>query len=193
MIGNDVVDLRLAAVQSNWRRKGFIEKVFTSQEQELITTAIDPDHIVWLLWSMKEAAYKIHQRRYKLQRRLNWLGQECHILCKDNSGASGKVRIEKDWYYTSSEISMEALCSFAVKDKNLQVKNVLLKNHGREAKAQLKKELAKRFLLDPTALAVKKDPEGIPFVTYRERLFFSSFSLSSHGRFSGYSCALMNS
>ena len=77
MIGNDIVDLELAAVQSNWRRKGFLEKVFTASEREIISSGEDPDLTVWLLWSMKEAAYKAHQRRFSLSRRLNWQYQEC--------------------------------------------------------------------------------------------------------------------
>ena len=32
MIGNDVVDLQLAKTQSNWQRKGFLEKQFTEFE-----------------------------------------------------------------------------------------------------------------------------------------------------------------
>ncbi len=59
MLGNDIVDLQLAAKQSNWRRKGYLQKIFTSQEQDLIANATNQDQMVWLLWSMKEAAYKI--------------------------------------------------------------------------------------------------------------------------------------
>ena len=59
MLGNDIVDLQLAAKQGNWRRKGYLQKIFTSQEQDLISNATDQNQIVWLLWSMKEAAYKI--------------------------------------------------------------------------------------------------------------------------------------
>ena len=32
-IGNDIVDLSLAKIQSNWQRKGFLEKQFTQKEQ----------------------------------------------------------------------------------------------------------------------------------------------------------------
>ncbi|SJZ60010.1 4'-phosphopantetheinyl transferase superfamily protein [Chitinophaga eiseniae] len=62
MIGNDVVDLQLAAVESNWRRKGYLHKIFSPEEQLLIGQATDPDRMVWLLWSAKEAAYKIIHR-----------------------------------------------------------------------------------------------------------------------------------
>ena len=38
MIGNDIVDLKLAKNQSNWQRKGFLEKQFTEEEQKTILT-----------------------------------------------------------------------------------------------------------------------------------------------------------
>ncbi|WP_343743850.1 4'-phosphopantetheinyl transferase superfamily protein [Chitinophaga sp.] len=62
MIGNDVVDLQLAAVESNWRRRGYLDKLFSPAEQQLIAQAVDQHRMVWLLWSAKEAAYKIIHR-----------------------------------------------------------------------------------------------------------------------------------
>ena len=56
MIGNDVIDLQLAAVQSNWQRPGFREKIVTEGENHLIDAAEDPFQTVWRLWSMKESA-----------------------------------------------------------------------------------------------------------------------------------------
>lgn len=64
MTGNDIVDMKLAAAESNWKRKGFIEKIFTLQEQLYITDALAPNEMVWKLWSMKESAYKIYTRQY---------------------------------------------------------------------------------------------------------------------------------
>ena len=34
MIGNDIVDLDLARKESNWKRKGFLDKIFSLQEQQ---------------------------------------------------------------------------------------------------------------------------------------------------------------
>lgn len=62
MIGNDVVDLATAKIESNWRRKGLLSKIFTTAEQNLIQNAQNQDEMVWLLWSLKESAYKAYQR-----------------------------------------------------------------------------------------------------------------------------------
>ncbi|WP_343670695.1 4'-phosphopantetheinyl transferase superfamily protein [Chitinophaga sp.] len=64
MIGNDIIDLRTAAVESNWRRPNYLSKIFTPKEQSLIYD----DKTVWWLWSAKEAVYKIINRA-TLQRR----------------------------------------------------------------------------------------------------------------------------
>ncbi|WP_338409417.1 4'-phosphopantetheinyl transferase superfamily protein [uncultured Flavobacterium sp.] len=62
MIGNDVVDLSLAKKESNWKRKGFLTKIFTPFEQNLIHNAIHQEQMVWMLWSIKESSYKAYQR-----------------------------------------------------------------------------------------------------------------------------------
>lgn len=59
MIGNDLVDLQLASKESNWQRKGYLQKVCTPEEQELILTSANPYRVFWTLWSMKESVYKI--------------------------------------------------------------------------------------------------------------------------------------
>lgn len=59
MIGNDVVDLDLAKSESNWERKGYIIKIFTEYEQKLIQNSSYKTETIWILWSRKEAVYKI--------------------------------------------------------------------------------------------------------------------------------------
>ena len=63
MIGNDIIDLALALKESNWKRKGFLDKIFTKNEQLLILNTQNPEVMVWNLWSRKEAAYKIYNRQ----------------------------------------------------------------------------------------------------------------------------------
>lgn len=67
MIGNDIVDLTRARTESNWQRKGYIQKIFTLQEQHLIDTATNPEQMVWMLWSMKESVYKATFRQTRLR------------------------------------------------------------------------------------------------------------------------------
>ena len=192
MIGNDVVDLGLASRQSNWRRKGFLEKVFSSAELEVITTSTDKGTLVWLLWSMKEAAYKAHQREFSLPRRLNWLVQECKITSCISEMVSGEVSVEGKIYKTTSEITSEYIHTSAKKSSNSGVKNAVFKAPSSEAKKNFLQEISCRYEVPFGELQLEKDLLGMP-VLYRKRsFFFDRFSFSGHGRFYAYSLPLIN-
>ena len=192
MIGNDVVDLEQARRESNWRRKGFLEKVFSPAEQDFLSTSNDPDLAVWLLWSMKEAAYKAHQREYDLPRQLNWLAQECEVLKLGSNAASGVVNISGSTYYTSSEITLEYVHTSAEKLQNTGVKNVIFEASSSAVKQHLIKLVSEYFGVAGTSLQLKKNSSGIPFLEGEDSFFFNRFSLSGHGRFYAYSLSLIN-
>lgn len=158
MIGNDIVDLAQSRLESRWSRKGLIEKLFTPQEQQLIKNYHDPEIMVWLLWSMKEAAYKIHNRQTKIR---EFIPKK--LICKlsfiNNSHAFGSVSYHKNTYYTKTFISLESIHSIAVNTiENLS--NVI--------------EIEKK--------AITKDNHGIPYLKTSEEIL-KDVSISNHGRF----------
>lgn len=191
MIGNDLIDMVAAAGQSNWRRKGFFDKVFSKEEQAVIFSATDQNLLVWLLWSMKEAAYKAHQRQFKLPRKLNWLRQKCKIISLGQNSASGIVEIDKQSYFTSSDLSPQFIHTAAVIQKNLIVKNALFAASSEVAKTQLLSLIGENFSLPKKHLSYKKNMEGVPYITYRSELFFNQFSFSGHGKYSAFSMSLI--
>jgi len=103
MLGNDIVDLDLAKIQSNWRRKNYLDKIFNAEEKLLVTSAEKPDVMVWLLWSMKESAYKIYNRKTN-KRLFNPFAFQCTILVFNNKIAQGFVKYNTSQVLTSSEI-----------------------------------------------------------------------------------------
>lgn len=125
MIGNDIVDLLQAAKDSNWQRKGFLDKLFTPEEQFMISSDIHPPLMIWLLWSMKESAYKINSRETKLR-----LFAPAKLVCNNliilNKKATGHVTCEDKAYYTSSEINED------------YIHTVAAENEGELAHAQVK-------------------------------------------------------
>ena len=136
MIGNDIVDLALARKESNWKRKGFLDKIFTRNEQLLILTAKNPDVMVWNLWSRKEAAYKIYNRETKIRGYFP-LQLECFDLDSFDGVAFGKVAIKNQIYYTKTEVSSEFVHTIAVENvsnfnvvKTLENRNNIQKNNG---------------------------------------------------------------
>ncbi len=115
MIGIDLVDLKQANTESNWQRKGYLDKIFTNTEQELIHKHQDPNVMVWLLWSMKEAAYKIWSRT---------TGQRTYaptaLVCKNikfKESISGIVTNLEQQYFTQSDLTENYICTIAAPEK----------------------------------------------------------------------------
>ena len=103
MIGNDLVDLNAASRESNWKRKGFQNKLFNEKEQAIIISHINPEEMVWLLWSMKEAAYKIYNKVTGI-REYAPLKLSCTLTESYNAEYYGKVQISGKVYFTKSTL-----------------------------------------------------------------------------------------
>jgi len=113
MIGNDVIDLQQARLDSNWRRPGFSAKIFTSREQQLISEAQDPEWMVWQLWSMKEAGYKIINRMTR-ERLFAPLSYECSPRAMEPHETFGTVLHAGLCLYTRTIYSQLCLNTLAL-------------------------------------------------------------------------------
>jgi phosphopantetheinyl transferase (holo-ACP synthase) len=113
VIGNDIVDLAVAKKESNWQRKGFLNKIFTFEEQLRIQSSENQEIAIWSLWSRKEAAYKIYNRSSQLR-----LFNPFQLECWDETIAAdciyGKVILENQLYYTKTEINSDFIYTEAV-------------------------------------------------------------------------------
>ncbi len=109
MIGNDIVDLALAKKESNWKREGYLNKIFTSKEQMLISASENPDIMVWNLWSRKEAVYKIYNRKTGIRAFI-----PLKIECSKVDLEIGIVTCFNEIYYTKTEITNQYINTVAV-------------------------------------------------------------------------------
>ena len=155
MIGNDVVDLVLARTESNWRRPGFISKIFTDKEQKLIRTHHNPELLIWNLWSRKEAVYKIYNRETGIRA---FIPQE--LECLYNTDYEGRVLCKGKYYYTQTTIENDFLHSIAVTEES---------------------HFHLITLLDKKQTIVKK--EGLPFIQCDNSPALVPISISHHGRY----------
>lgn len=129
MIGNDIVDLRQAMLESNWRRKGYLAKLFSITEQQWIQEAENPSQIVWLLWSMKEAVYKIYSRRN------NWhafapLKLICNSLEIKGELATGSVQCENIIFFTQTMLSAHFIHTIASEQFPMQTVKVSISSYN---------------------------------------------------------------
>lgn len=158
MIGNDVVDLIQARQDSNWQRSGFLDKLFLESEQLLIAKAKNPEIMVWMLWSMKEAAYKILNR--KTQKR-EYIPKQllCSISSSDASGYTGFVRHVDFSCYTQTRITEGIIHTFATAQQE-----------------DLK------WVTEVTAPNIIKDEHRIPWLYDSASATLVPVSVSHHGR-----------
>ncbi|MFV8326979.1 4'-phosphopantetheinyl transferase superfamily protein [Flavobacterium sp. ZS1P14] len=155
MIGNDIVDLALARKENNWKRKGFLEKVFTPKEQLLISNAINPEVMVWNLWSRKEAAYKIYNRATQMRAFI-----PLRLVCHYENETLGSVTCNGNTYFTQTNITDDFIHSIAV----------------------VKKEYFNAIKSLNSKVKVNKI-NGIPFIIDERTKIRKPVSISHHGLF----------
>lgn len=153
MIGNDVVDLAVAKTESNWKRKGYLDKIATASEQLLLQKSTNQELAFWNLWSRKEAVYKIiiqkgGKRGY----------YPIKIVCLDLNLEYGVVQFQNQIFYTKTTVTAESVYSLAVEDViNFEKIKALENNH----------------------LLFKVD--GIPFISLNNLV--KNVSKTHHGKF----------
>ena len=155
MIGNDIVDLALALKESNWKRKGYLDKIFTKHEQLRIIKSNNPENMVWNLWSRKEAAYKIFNRISGI-RSYNPIQFECFDIDK----SIGKVINKGVLYYTKTEINLEYIHTVSVLNRT---------------------DFESVKFLNRTKALFKIN--GIPYVKEANKKVIYPISISNHGNF----------
>lgn len=174
MLGNDIVDLQLAKSQSNWRRKGFLEKIFTPEEQNAILNAKNPNTIVWLFWSMKEAVYKIINRE-TLNRFYSPQKFKCKIILLDNGTAEGIVAYNGISYFTKSDLSQNFIYTLAcTKTSNFEKFTTKYLPDSTNYTPLLKQEFG---------INLQKNLFGVPEVIDFEQKTKKPISISHHGRY----------
>lgn len=189
MIGNDLVDLKLAAKQSNWQRKGFLDKLFMPKEQEYILNSDNPFETVWLLWSLKESAYKAylqtHNERFFAPKKL-----ACHLISKNK----GTVLINNTLFFTESEIGEAFIYTVAFtknQHKNFfsdcfKFEHLEFKNQQSQTYQKVLAAFANKLKLPVKQLKIKKNNQGVPRLFQDEMLLKNSFSLTHHGEFGAF-------
>lgn len=156
MIGNDIVDLALARKESHWKRPGYLDKIFTPYEKQLIQKDENPEIMVWNLWSRKEAAYKIYNRETGIRAFI-----PLQLVCFYENNSSGWVVCRGKIYHTKTTILNDEIHTIAVLQKKYFDKICLINS---------KKNIQKI--------------NGIPFLVEHQNHVLRPVSISHHGRYS---------
>ena len=186
MIGNDIIDLKIARAERKSDNLRFMDKVFTNNEKNLILNAQDPDLQLWVLWSMKEAAYKAHQRIYDLPRILNPGSYECKYSKEENSGI---VKIGSSEYGINILITSEYIHSTTYTKEYSQV----VYANGNTSKYDLLINFLTQNAFERDEIQLSKDHKGIPSICLKDLSKKLPISLSHHGNFTAFTIPLINS
>jgi phosphopantetheinyl transferase (holo-ACP synthase) len=204
VIGNDIVDLQQARQESNWRRRRYVEKIFTQEEQQLIITAEAPDTMVWLLWSCKEAAYKRwaskSQERRFFPKKIEVKGfqrvqnndlataeADCQVV---RHHYTSHVQIVDHCYTVHTRLVGDFIHSWTLPEgeKLLLCKVAPLCQPDLSAgtRSLLFGHLAPYFRWSPADISLQKNEHGRPFIYYQNKKCPLSLSLAHHGRYGGF-------
>jgi len=170
MLGNDIIDLKKAKTTSNWKRKGYLAKIFNLGEQAEILNSAHPEIILWLLWSMKEATYKIINRE-SLQRFYNPKKFSCKL-----NGAEGFVSFEDSICYTKSVINENLIHTIAsTKNENLTLFQTSYLENTNDYLSEFNSKSANYIL--------GKNENGIPNLVNKNNGESHFASISHHGAY----------
>jgi phosphopantetheine--protein transferase-like protein len=187
VIGNDIVDLKTASLQSNWRRRGFLEKLFNEKEQQIILSSSHPENQLWTLWAMKESAYKAHQRRFNLPRKFDPI----NFSATPFSGQEGKVLANGSIYSTRVSAGPDYIHCIAKSSSSMKV---ISNRYFRiqDMKGHFIDKISELRNLPKKDLQLQKDSNFVPYLTYKEQYLALDFSFSHHGDYSAFALALTN-
>lgn len=184
MIGNDIVDITEAKKASNWQRPRFLDKLFTSEEQQLIHNSEDAFIMVWQLWSIKEAAYKLYIQNHP-SRFYNPKGFECDI-----KHLKGKVKFKNFSCYVQTKITSDYIISEARLDENKITSEIVIFNSKDAAyqskflKSTVLKIISETKKSSLTNLSFNTSEFGIPCVICNSEII--TISLTHHGNYGAF-------
>jgi hypothetical protein len=191
-VGNDVVDLedpetRLGGLHARWD-----ERVFGAAEREALEASRSRHLLHWALWAAKESAYKARKR---LDPEIVFSPREFEIelrsLPAGGGPGVGEGRALHRGHSLGIEVHVDGACLHAVARSESEDARVLWAAEAAEGDAGV---AARRLAAAAIGSALGLDPAGVqiagrpPVATFLDRRV--DVSLSHHGRFVAFACAL---
>ncbi|MDR5590276.1 4'-phosphopantetheinyl transferase superfamily protein [Christiangramia sp. SM2212] len=185
MIGNDIIDLKLASRSDRSLSPRFLNKICSTKEIEEINNTLDPQLLVWKFWSLKEATYKAHQRRFNLKRKFNPASFHCSISSKNNA----VVQIDEFQYNLNSEITTDYIHSYVESGYiDLGIYSGLKKSRH-----QIISRVGELLSIPPALIDIKKNENYVPSLVLNRTDKTLPISLSHHGSFTAFLIPLIKS
>ena len=185
MIGNDIIDIEYTRKNSDWTRRGFLDKIFSISEKNFIMDSKDPFTAVWRLWSMKESVYKLHFRSSKIR-----FFYPAGISCKILDEKKGIVNLDGVEYSTITNCLEDYIFSFATQSDSKEVYHHIIEYDSELPEnyyAFIKNDLAIILDCKSTQIEIIKNEIGIPEIYRNDIKQDFQISITHHGKLLAWS------
>lgn len=197
MIGNDVISLITSSHSPKSRCQRFMDKIFTLNEQQFIhSKEAEKEQWIWMIWSMKESAYKSYYKQFK-KRYFAPKMFDCYINVHqegdDKDCVLGTVKTLFQDYCTQSYILEDCIHTVAFVNERQVIHDYCFPLETEEyavqansVRLQLCSELASLEGCGVEDVQIRKDIRGIPYAYIGGEKAAFDISLSHHGTFGAY-------
>lgn len=185
MIGNDIIDIEYTRRHTDWKRRGWIDKVFDEKEQESITIPSDSFLTVWRMWSMKEAVYKLHMRSTQ-ERSFNPLSLSCRMLDDE----MGVVEVDRVKYFTQTNFTNDYIFTSTVDSRKMKVDHHIksIDAFNFESRYDIILDTMCNYQeWDKSKCRLVKNDLGIPEIYFNDKKSIVMISITHHGKYLGFS------
>jgi phosphopantetheinyl transferase (holo-ACP synthase) len=192
MIGNDVVDLADPDVTGGDRHPRFDTRVFAPSERAMLAASADGERLRWRLWAAKESAYKAARR---CDPRVVFSPARFVVEPIDDASATVTVD-ERCLRVVFTRVARAPGCVHAVAAAfdPLRVCAGVAPLTPSDTPSLAARELAITAVasvlrVSPDVLTIRREGR-VPTLWRRDRRHALALSLSHHGRFVAFACAL---
>jgi phosphopantetheinyl transferase (holo-ACP synthase) len=190
MIGNDIVDLSLAAKQSKWEHPRFLNKLFTESEQAWINSSSNPFSAIWELWASKEAAYKAYLQ-LNPGRFFNPRGFECSTREATRYVRYRDFKVQVTWFSNEQFVYTETITKQPTQSACFKCSANESENHSHALRQALYAEVAQSLSIPKDILKLEKAADGIPRLYAGAVELETEVSLTHHGSWAAYSISYL--
>lgn len=173
-----------------------MDKMFTAREQKFLRGKEKADlaRWVWLMWSMKESAYKSYYKQFKKRYFVPKMF-ECYVLDEqpEPDCLLGNVKCLFQDYSTQSYVLDDCIHTVTfiyerqvIHDYCFPIKSPEYAVQADTVRRKLCKELAKLEGCDIADIEIRKDRLGIPQAFIEKQKSDFDVSMSHHGLFGAY-------
>jgi len=189
MIGDDVVDLGDEDAAAGTRHPGFDARVFDLSERALLGRSPEPDRLRWVLWAAKESAYKAARKQVPE----TVFAPSCFVV-EPAGGGQMTVRAAGRSYRIEVAGNGEHVHAVAQPAGGAARVCAGVARLGGAAPSEAARRLAVTRLapvlgVSAERLTIRRDGR-VPVLWIDDAPGVADLSLSHHGRFVSFACAL---